>query len=185
MNPRCIHHICLAPTLSFISFSFWSREKVGTNPHFFFNPLLDNEPSMGLALIQWNPDFRTSKETDNWFGFTVKQTQQRETGFQTFLLIEGFKKRGIPQNKSPFFSVNWLLLVLLSYLLKKYTLEIQKRTRSNLFNLLIWSQSVVVITENWRKKFLDSFKMIKIAESYNCQLFRAIFLYHLTIAYRQ
>ena len=79
------------------------------------------------------PTSRITKETDNWLGFTVEQTQQKEAGFQKFSINQGLKKTRHSQNKSQFFSVNQLLLVLLSYLLKKCTLEIQKQRNSNLF----------------------------------------------------
>ena len=92
---------------------------------------------------RWNiygeiPTSRISKETDNWLDFTVEQTQQKEAGFQKSSINQGLKKSAIPQNKSQFFSVNQLLLVLLSYLFKKCTREIQKQRNSNLCQLLIW-----------------------------------------------
>ena len=53
-----------------------------------------------LCLAQWNIynevlTSRVPKETDNWFGFTVKQTQQGETGFQKFSINQGLKKRDV------------------------------------------------------------------------------------------
>ena len=48
------------------------------------------------------PTSRIAKETDNWLGFTVEQTQQKEAGFQKFSINQGLEKRGIHKTSRSF-----------------------------------------------------------------------------------